>query len=65
MVSTNLMHDLDQAALRRFDVKLHFDFLTSPQIRSLAQAQAAKLGLPELSEHQLQQICFHSQSHPW
>ena len=57
VVSTNLMHDLDQAALRRFDVKLHFDFLTSPQIRSLAQAQAAKLGLPELSEHQLQQIC--------
>lgn len=57
VVSTNLMHNLDQAALRRFDVKLHFDFLSSSQIRGLAQAQAAKLNLPPLSDNQLQQIC--------
>ncbi|NBI42367.1 hypothetical protein GVX76_02475 [[Haemophilus] felis] len=45
VVSTNLMDGLDPAALRRFELKLHFDYLNSEQRRRLAQEQAVKLGL--------------------
>ncbi|OOS02654.1 hypothetical protein B0188_08055 [[Haemophilus] felis] len=45
VVSTNLMDGLDPAALRRFDLKLHFDYLNSEQRRCLAQDQAEKLGI--------------------
>ncbi|MDO4878411.1 MAG: AAA family ATPase [Neisseria sp.] len=47
VVSTNMMRNLDPAALRRFDLKLHFGFLKPPQIIGLAREQAALLGLPE------------------
>ncbi|WP_179945898.1 ATP-binding protein [Eikenella longinqua] len=49
IVSTNLMHSLDPAALRRFDLKLHFGYLTPQQVIDLAQEQASLLGLPPLS----------------
>lgn len=45
VVSTNLMEGLDPAALRRFDLKLYFDYLQEEQIFSLAQQQIEKLGL--------------------
>lgn len=48
VVSTNLMHSLDPAALRRFDLKLHFGYLTPQQVIGLAQEQAAILGLPTI-----------------
>ena len=56
VVSTNLMNVLDPAALRRFDLKLKFDYLTLPQRLDFAKQQAGILGLPLLSEEDLSQI---------
>ena len=56
VVSTNLIEVLDPAALRRFDLKLKFDYLTLPQRLDLAKQQAEILGLPLLSEEDLSQI---------
>ena len=56
VVSTNLMNVLDPAALRRFDLKLKFDYLTLPQRLDFAKQQAEILGLPLLSEEDLGQI---------
>ncbi|MGF7452637.1 AAA family ATPase [Pasteurella bettyae] len=53
VVSTNLMDNLDPAALRRFDIKLHFDYLKLEQRKNAAISQAEKLGLPALSEADL------------
>ena len=49
VVSTNLMHNLDSAALRRFDLKLAFSYLTTGQALALAAQHLALLQLPELS----------------
>ena len=56
VVSTNLIEVLDPAALRRFDLKLKFDYLTLPQRLDFAKQQAEILGLPLLSEEDLGQI---------
>ncbi|HGO5853838.1 TPA: AAA family ATPase [Mannheimia haemolytica] len=56
VVSTNLMESLDPAALRRFDLKLHFDYLNAEQRRTAAIKQVAKLGLPMLSEQECAQF---------
>ena len=56
VVSTNLIEVLDPAALRRFDLKLKFDYLTQPQRLDFAKQQAEILGLPLLSEEDLSQI---------
>ena len=55
VVSTNMLDALDAAALRRFDVKLHFGFLRREQVLSLAGAQAQALGLAlgAAQQHQL------------
>lgn len=45
IATTNLMDDLDQAALRRFDLKLRFGYLASVQARRLFESQCALLGL--------------------
>ncbi|MDD6910136.1 AAA family ATPase [Actinobacillus minor] len=50
VVSTNLMDGLDPAALRRFDLKLHFDYLKPEQAVKFAQEQANKLSLPDLTD---------------
>ena len=47
LASTNLMEGLDEASLRRFDMKVRFDFLESGQAWELLVKQAAVLGLPE------------------
>lgn len=52
VVSTNLMHQLDYAALRRFDVKIRFSYLKGAQLLALARQQIALLGLPDLSNKQ-------------
>ena len=44
--STNLMQNLDQAALRRFDLKACFSYLKPAQARQLLQAHCQQLGLP-------------------
>ncbi len=49
IASTNLMQGLDQASLRRFDLKVKFDFLKTAQARELLDRYCAKLeiGPPE------------------
>ena len=56
VVSTNLIEVLDPAALRRFDLKLKFDYLTLKQRLDFVKQQAEILGLPLLSEEDLSQI---------
>ena len=45
IASTNLMHNLDQASLRRFDLKACFSYLKPAQARQLLQAHCQQLGL--------------------
>jgi transitional endoplasmic reticulum ATPase len=47
IASTNLMAGLDQAALRRFDLKVKFDFLQPQQAWALLSRQCESLGLSE------------------
>lgn len=47
VVSTNLMEGLDQAALRRFDLKVKFDFLRPDQAWQLLSRHCEELGLPQ------------------
>jgi AAA+ superfamily predicted ATPase len=51
IASTNLMDGLDQAALRRFDLKLKFDYLKPEQAWLLFERQCQSLGLgnPEIA----------------
>ena len=45
IASTNLMEGLDQAALRRFDLKVKFDFLKAEQAQELLWRYCITLGL--------------------
>ncbi|ULJ64936.1 AAA family ATPase [Wielerella bovis] len=45
IASTNLMHNLDQAALRRFDFKIEFGYLRGEQAWGLFCAYAEKMSL--------------------
>lgn len=45
IASTNLLDNLDQAALRRFDLKIKLDYLQPKQARSLFIAYCAAMGL--------------------
>ena len=45
IASTNLMDGLDQAALRRFDLKVKFDFLKPEQVSELLHRYCGALGL--------------------
>lgn len=56
VVSTNLMDNLDPAALRRFDLKLHFDYLKPEQSQKLAKEHAKKLGLSVLTDANLKTL---------
>ncbi|GGW57304.1 AAA family ATPase [Alishewanella tabrizica] len=55
IASTNLMHNLDQAALRRFDLKACFSYLKPAQARQLLQAHCQQLGLA-VCESSLQRV---------
>lgn len=46
VASTNLMSGLDQAALRRFDLKVKFDFLRPEQAWELLRRHCAQLSFP-------------------
>ncbi len=46
IATTNLMRDLDPAALRRFDLKLRFDWLRPAQAEAMLNETCASLGLP-------------------
>ncbi len=52
MASTNLMDGLDQAALRRFDLKLEFNFLVAAQVVGLFTRHCDIFGFPGPSEAQ-------------
>ncbi len=52
VATTNRFDELDQAALRRFDFKMHFDFLTYVQRFALLENVCAQLKL-ELNEQQV------------
>ena len=56
IASTNLMTNLDQAALRRFDLKVKFDFLRPEQAQALLIKHCEKLELPEPKPTDLAQI---------
>ena len=45
IASTNLMDDIDQAALRRFDLKVKFDYLGIEQAKRLLMSTAEALGI--------------------
>jgi SpoVK/Ycf46/Vps4 family AAA+-type ATPase len=45
IASTNLMDSLDGAALRRFDLKIRFDYLKADQAWAMFQDTARRLGL--------------------
>ncbi len=47
IASTNLMCDLDEASLRRFDLKIHFGFLKPLQIQTLFNAHLQTLKLKD------------------
>ena len=53
VASTNLMEGLDQAALRRFDLKVRFDFLRSDQAAELLRCSCMGLGIPLLQTEQI------------
>ncbi|MFV9684431.1 AAA family ATPase [Pseudomonas sp. NY15367] len=56
IASTNLMEDLDEAALRRFGLKVNFKALRPQQIGQLFQAHLKELGLKDpqwLAEHRI------------
>jgi SpoVK/Ycf46/Vps4 family AAA+-type ATPase len=61
VASTNLMKGLDQAALRRFDLKLNFSYLKPVQAWALFQRYATVLNLPETGksviEESLKRMC--------
>jgi len=46
IATTNLMDDLDEASLRRFDHKIRFGYLTAPQCRQLLDEALASLNAP-------------------
>lgn len=53
IASTNLMDNLDQAALRRFDIKVMFDYLKPAQATALAERHCAQMDLPPLTHDDL------------
>jgi len=48
IATTNLMNNLDEASLRRFDLKLEFDYLKSTQVWELFKAECKELGFKEV-----------------
>lgn len=52
VITTNLMDELDPAVLRRFDLKLKFDWLTAGQAAALAAEHLLLLHLPPLDAAQ-------------
>lgn len=56
IASTNLMDGLDQAALRRFDLKAKFDFLSTEQVWKLFICHCKQLDLPHRKKALPQQL---------
>jgi SpoVK/Ycf46/Vps4 family AAA+-type ATPase len=56
IASTNFLDHLDPASLRRFDLKLHFDYLKPEQTRSLLSSYCRSLALTEPDAEDLAMI---------
>jgi SpoVK/Ycf46/Vps4 family AAA+-type ATPase len=56
IASTNLMRGLDQAALRRFDLKVKFDFLTAGQACELLRRHCVELAVTPPQQDQLARL---------
>lgn len=56
IATTNLMHGLDQAALRRFDLKVKFDFLKPEQASELLRRYCAALSIAPPEPEQLTRL---------
>lgn len=56
IASTNLMDGLDQASLRRFDLKVKFDFLNTEQATNLLERYCVQLNLSMPDVQQLSRI---------
>ncbi len=56
IASTNLMDDLDTAAMRRFDLKVRFDYLQHLQAAELLRRYCVTLGLDSPGEAELRQL---------
>ncbi|MBE6390909.1 MAG: AAA family ATPase [Lentisphaerae bacterium] len=57
IVGTNLIQKLDQAALRRFSFRLHFDYLTNDGKEIFFNTYFTKpMGLPELNEEEKKKL---------
>lgn len=56
IASTNLMEGLDQAALRRFDLKVKFDFLKPEQARELLYRYCVRLSISTPQPEQLTRL---------
>jgi ATP-dependent 26S proteasome regulatory subunit len=54
IASTNLIDHLDPASLRRFDLKIHFDYLRPEQLRRLFESYSVHLGLGSPSPDELE-----------
>jgi SpoVK/Ycf46/Vps4 family AAA+-type ATPase len=50
IATTNLMENIDQASLRRFDLKMKFDYLKSNQSLELFMKYCKNIGIKEVSE---------------
>jgi len=56
IASTNMMGNLDQAALRRFDLKVKFDYLKPDQASNLLVRQCESLGFPPPTKSDQQEL---------
>lgn len=56
IASTNLIDNIDQAALRRFDLKAKFDYLKSNQAEQLLSKYVTELGLKPATEQDLSRL---------
>ncbi len=56
IASTNLMDGLDQASLRRFDLKVKFDFLEPAQASELLLRHCGKLGLTQPGQDEVARL---------
>ena len=56
IASTNLMDNLDPATLRRFDLKVRFNYLNTAQVQQLFLQLSAKLKLGHVDSMVLQQL---------
>ena len=58
VASTNLMDGLDQAALRRFDLKVRFDYLAREQAVELLRRYCGKLGIAAPQHSQVESLAL-------